>query len=458
MHFLVCCLLVLLATTTDATSVQPTFTCWYTSYTTGTPVPTVILGYANTAPSNTSATSINIITPVTYNGEQPTIFRAGVVPYAAYIGLIARDTLKWTIDGASLIVTPENLNEATRCINTDYATRCPTSVTNFCDDGSYCNGNEFCFADTIGGPVGACHRTTESVICSTGLICSETRRACIAPVTLPPPTYSPTSAPTTPATGRPTSASPTNAPTTKAPTNAPTNVPTVLPRPVATETVCQSDSDCVVFNNFCDGVYVCNELTSTCIEADSNYDPCTKDRALLRDYYATEVNQSVRPVSVVCNEGARLCIESVSCQFNMDCSDGLVCNGEEQCVAGECYYQRDRSMAAICHTTMSATCSEPDGCVLVGDEAHTPANHSWNHTGNHTRHHSHHIDPALLGIVVGAITLIGLMVVFGFLYFEFNKPDSAVLPSSVNQQQSMKRPFAGKIGRKFNNKYGVKMQ
>lgn len=455
---LLACVLLLLSTLDATASIQPSLSCWYTSYATGTAVPTVILGYTNNGNTSLVVTDPNVITPSSYNGNQPTLFLSGTVPYAYYIALTGRVTLTWVVGDAILTVAPEQLNEATRCINTVYASQCPTSVVSFCDDGSYCNGNEICFADVMGGQTGACYHTTEVVTCPDGLVCSEVRRACVLPVTQPPPTDSPTRAPTKAPTPFPTVVP------TPRPTNAQTTPPTLRPTGAPTEallytTTCTSDVDCRQFDNFCDGSYVCNELTTRCIEADANYDPCTRDRHLLRKYYATLSNESTTPVSVVCDKSARLCVESVSCGTNLDCSDGLVCNGVEQCIAGQCYYQHDQSINAVCETSRNMTCSEPDGCSPVNSEFHPPGNTSWNHTGNHTRDHLH-INPSLLGILVGGITLVGLLLIFGFMYFEFNKSDYTELPTNVTQQQpqQMKRPFAKKFGHKFNNKYGVKQQ
>ena len=438
----------------NAVSIQPTFTCWFNTYDTGSARRNIIMGYKPT--NDVTSGSLNVITPLSYNGSQPSVYGTTINPFATTIRLITETPITWTIDGLSRTVGPTDWIEANRCINSAYSFQCPTSIINFCEDGSYCNGNEICFPDVIGGPVGACHHTTEVVVCSGNLICNDTVRACVSPVTVPPPTVSPTGAPTTKA---PTQ-SPTRLPTTVPPTFQPTPSPTVAtnPPPRVTEpprtteptrtneptqavtlpvleeeedmtqdVSCQVDEDCATASNFCKGPYVCNQFTGTCVPSDVRYDPCQSFRSTLRDYYAS-VNATTFPISITCSEAPQLCIESFTCQTNMDCSDNLVCNGVELCIAGQCYYQRDQSLAAVCRTNLPVTCTEPDGCSLVEPLVLNTTAPTYNHT-----HHHHHngISPTILGLVVGAVVLVGLVILVCILYFEFNTSSEPIAYAPV---------------------------
>lgn len=459
MHAVLSLLLLTVVFAPIRAAIQPTFSCWFTSYATGSPIPTIILGYANTNSSDVTAT-INSITPSNYDTNKPTLFKAGGEPFAIILGLTSNESVTWTIDGLSRTVLPiTDLTSQNRCINSIYANSCPTSILNFCEDGSYCNGNEICFPDVLGGSHGACHQTTEVVVCPNDLVCSDTVRACISPTTLPPPTLTPTSAPTMAPTMAPTTPIHTEAPTTVPPTNVLSNEsvttapPTENPteRVIAEETTCQSDEDCNAFTNFCQGQFVCNQLTSLCIQSDANYDPCYSYRTTLRNYYAS-TNSTSFPISITCHEEAKLCVESFTCRTNLDCSDNLLCNGEEICVSGQCYYQEDQSISAVCHTTLPSACNEPDGCSLIGKAVIMP-----NHPSNSShQHHSHNgVSPVVVAIIVGVVVFIGFVILMGILYFEFNQ--SAKYSMGNNEDQVLvQSQFQSKFRGKLNTKYGFK--
>lgn len=397
------------------------------------------------------------MTPLSYNGSQPSLYDIKGSNYAITLALTS-NSVTWQIDNLWVTVSLSDLTEAVRCINTVHSSQCPTSIAGFCDDGSFCNGNEICFPDVMGGSTGACHYTTEVIRCASGLVCNETVRACVSPVTLPPPTTAPpTMAPTTKAPTR----SPTRAPTTQPPTNWPTRIPISTPPPtnrdtiveeppkppvddviISEEHVCQNDGDCASVANFCRGTYTCNQLTSLCVQADLHYDPCSDYRTTLREYYSS-TNATSFPVSITCAEAPKLCVESFTCQSNMDCSDNLMCNGIELCVSGQCYYQSDQSLAAVCHTELDVTCSEPDGCSLIETLGHL---NSSSPTYNHTRHHHHNgISPTILGLVVGAVVIVGLIILGCTLYFEFNTTDEPTPTSGYKSVFNHRLPLGAKL-------------
>lgn len=377
-------LLSIVASTTA--TIQATFSCWFATYTSdATPLPNIVLGYTNNEIS--SVTVDNTIKPTLYNGQQPTLFSPGIVAIAHVVPVGTRDTilLTWTIGNLSLSINTSELTEATRCVNTVYATQCPTNIGNFCDDGAYCNGNEICFPDVVGGASGVCHNTTEVVVCpDASQHCDNTLRACIPVLTRSP-----------------------------APTRTPTGAPTVAITPQPTP-ACQVDSDCASLSEYCRGPFVCNQLTSDCVPADASYDPCYDSRTSLRQYYVTQ-NVSVLH-AVVCNEAARICAESVVCNTNAECSDNLICNGVELCVAGVCHYQRDQSINSVCHTDREMTCDEVKGCVPINEDAVIA--HPANMT-NSTHHPLSEPTPTALTVVVCIIVIIGVIILFAVIYFEF---------------------------------------
>lgn len=424
----------------SATSLNPSFSCWFTTYRTGTPLPNIVIGYENTGAFDLSINNTeggdNVLTPAVYNGLQPILFKPGRFPLSFIVSLEReRDSLEWTINGSTLIVDESDRTELKRCVNSDFASQCPTSVDNFCEDGSYCNGNEICFPNEVGGPVGICHRTTETIVCEDNtLVCSDSKRACVAPET-----ESPTSEPS-------------NAPT-GAPTSEPTNsaAPTVLV--ISDETACLSDLDCIGELNFCNGPRVCNQLTSFCVKQDVNYDPCLPYRATLRNYYDAN-NASSFPISIICSESQRLCVESFTCQTNMDCSDNLVCNGEELCIGGSCHYQRDQSIGAICHTALPMTCTEPEGCVPIeafvvpGSPTSPPP--PPQSTMPSTPHQGP--SPTIIGIIVAAIVFAGLVILGIILYFNFGGGGDSFQPSMTIGQYNLASKMRGPVN------FGVKYQ
>lgn len=419
-------------------AVQPTYDCWFT---TDGSMPTIVLGYANIDPvetiinvtysSDTDAT--NVLIPLSYNGVQPTLFETGSHPLTLAIHLYDQnDTIKWNINGLLVLVSPLDLTPEKRCFNSVYASRCPTSITDFCNDGSYCNGNEICFPDVMGGPTGVCHHTTEIIVCETSdLVCNDTLRACAIPVTLPPPTVAPTEAPT-------------QEPTTEA---IVTETPTLLvlpPRNTNNNVPCKEDIDCEGVVRFCTGSHVCNQLTSMCIPADTNFDPCYNYRTSIRDYYAL-TNKTISPVSVTCLEQERHCTESLTCQTNRDCSDNLRCNGVEQCIDNQCYYQEDQSTSAVCQSSIQMACNETHGCFPI--EELLIVTPTMNHT--HSPLPDHTISPIVIGIAIGILVLTGLVILLCVIYFEFNTGDSFTSSMDIGKQLIFSSKMRGNFGRKI---------
>ncbi len=427
-------LLALCAIVSGSGTVQPTFSCWFSEDGLSK---NIVLGYANIEPSealiNVTDSAepvddmVNFITPIVLNGAQPSQFNIGSLPYALVLKQIEESTITWNINGLILSVSSNDLTESKRCFNSAFTSQCPTSIPNFCDDGSYCNGQEICFPDMMGGPTGVCHRTTEAIICDDSeMVCNDTIRACISPVKeTPPPTDTPT------------------VPTTDAPTLS--ELPLIV-----RDVVCQSDSDCEGLVTYCNGHHICNQLTSKCIPREVNYDPCHNYRTTMRKYYSSLSSDTIAPFSIVCLEEERHCMESVTCQTNKDCSDNLICNGVEQCVDNQCLYQGDQSIKAVCHSNIPMTCNESSGCVPV--EAYTLIPGVPTFTSNHTAPPSGVKDttPIIFGVVVSILVLIGFVILGVVLYFEFNTNGSYLHSMDIGK----KLTFASQMRNQFGNKYG----
>lgn len=418
-------------------AVQPTFDCWFTP---DGATSNIVLGYANIDPTDTvvnvtyssDTDATNVITPLSYNGVQPTLFKTWSHPLTLVIQLYDQnDTIKWNINGLLLSVGPGDLTPQKRCFNSVYTTQCPTSIINFCNDGSYCNGNEICFPDVMGGPTGVCHHTTEIIVCETsGHVCNDTLRACAIPVTLPPPTMTPTEAPT------------------MVPTEV-TGTPTLLvlpPRNNNDNVSCQYDNDCIDIVRYCTGGHVCNQLTSLCIPADANYDPCNNYRTSIRDYYSL-VNQTTLPVSVVCLEQEKHCMESLTCQTNRDCSDNLLCNGIEQCIDNKCYYQEDQSMSAVCRSGIHMSCNETYGCFPIEELTIVTPHPSTNHT--HLPLPNHRTSPIVIGVAIGILVLTGLVILLCVIYFEFNNGDSYLSSMDIGRQLTLSSKMRGQFDKRL---------
>ena len=104
--------------------IYPIFNCWYYSTVTSpsnetTMVVNLRMSYNNTSPSSVTRTLDNIITPVAYNGVQPTLFYGGFNIDAFVISDImdklTTDSIVWGIGSEVLTLTSENVTVATRC-------------------------------------------------------------------------------------------------------------------------------------------------------------------------------------------------------------------------------------------------------------------------------------------------------------------------------------------------------
>src|ERR1700761_7875297 len=270
-------------------SIQPMFNCWFLTYHRGEKEveynydriihrKNIIFGY--TSSFNTrqvidithrnirtgNNTGINVVYPLEYNNQQSSMFFPGNSPYA----LIIRDTfnilkhrdgrIHWIINDKTATVTEKDIRSDTQCYN-KYSQSCSTLIDGFCEDNSYCNGREVCYPNLDNDYTGQCMKTTEVIVCDNiDMLCNDTTLNC---------TYN--NHDTVIVTQQPTNTyTPTERPTTISVVVLPTEEPT-------TETpdfICSNTADCIGYNSFCKGSFVCSDITSTCIQFDNSYDPC----------------------------------------------------------------------------------------------------------------------------------------------------------------------------------------
>lgn len=330
------------------TPLTPQLSCWFNSYDNGTRQTHLVMGYENTALTNTliyvqqgpvTDPLKNIITPFEYNGRQQDLFRTGVHPFDFEIIdrlqiLQSGSTISWSLGTVILRInagdlTPDNICQAR------YPNNCPLWIRNFCNDASFCNGHEICtpkFVRQVSQErFGVCQAALRVVSCEPGLLCDENLLGCAQP-----PTNSPTETPT-------------NQPTDAA-VVVTTEEPVITLHPVPVE--CNTDLDCASKQTFCLGASTC--VANKC-EFNGNYNPCS----------ANGVNGIVvvgkGVLMNVCEEGSRSCISYYTCSTNAECDDGLLCTGTETC--GD----------SICHPGSPLQCVDPSilcvesvGCGPLG--------------------------------------------------------------------------------------------
>jgi hypothetical protein len=195
----------LLATTllilSTSGEIIPDWNCWFNTYESNVRVTNLVFSYNNTLNTDvivSSSQSQNYLTPSQFNGQQPDIFKAG---YNAYImtlkdvdNTLASGSIQWHVD-RSVSVDQSNIVETQRC-DIKYKGTCPLWIEHFCEDSSYCNGQETCFSVAIFGMLtsrsfGACSRPSNGVICDVTSHCNESALACISKATPPPPPPAP---------------------------------------------------------------------------------------------------------------------------------------------------------------------------------------------------------------------------------------------------------------------------
>ena len=400
------------------------FSCWFTTYDTinDKRIINLILGYNNINDNNIfiaiSDTSnlvnpLNLIYPYNFNGIQPDLFNIGNNPFAFIIidqnNILLSNTsnyIQWTLNTSNIIINSTLINNNTLC-NTLYSNDCPLNITNFCDDGIYCNGLEYCYSPFPNLDIlGTCLQQQNETICpSLNMICDELNLTCYNNTNTPTTSLSPTNNPTTSTisptnsptistisptdsptistispTDNPTS-SPTSIITSVSPTNSPTKSPTLSPTnnpetssPTILETElgsCNNNIDCFIYNNFCQGDYICDNITNQCIPFDINYNPCNNGNIL--EIFKNNSNNENLPLSIVCVEHLLLCVESFTCNNNNDCQDDLICNGNEECINGICQLTSNQSLSSICGSNFNSipsnqlSCLESQGCFLIKD-------------------------------------------------------------------------------------------
>jgi hypothetical protein len=199
-------------------SVEPKFSCWFDTYEQQqyqhsgekTKTKNLVFGYNNSVDMDVTLlfTSIaNTFTPSLYNGQQPDIYRIGSNPleFAIKDFRNGQGSITWFLDQTLLTVNLEtDLSMANRC-DTLYHDSCAVKIEHFCEDSSFCNGEETCFSTSIFGVQtpnvrGVCSPAPIAPVCPMNSPCDETRLACHRPETPAPTivTAKPTSAPTKP--------------------------------------------------------------------------------------------------------------------------------------------------------------------------------------------------------------------------------------------------------------------
>lgn len=325
--------------------VVPLFSCWFPSYgPQGQCLQNLVLSYNNTGNATLTISlgpGQNALSPPSYDGQQPVLFLPGLQLFVATLGNVT-DTVTWLLDNTTLNVSLSALTSATQC-SALFPTSCPTGLAGFCEDGVYCNGAEFCFSSVF-GPTGSCSAPASGINCSAGTQCSENPATCLATAA---PSEAPTPAPTAAPTGQPTLA-PTPAPT-RAPTSAPTQAPTAAP--TAPPQCSAQRPDCSARDSFCLGPASCDTQSGLCLY-DTSWSACAQ----------SDANQTL--LLVECVEELQLCVQSVACETNEQCNDGLYCNGLEYCLNGTCFGQVNTSLAAICGAG-AVTCTESAQCVAA---------------------------------------------------------------------------------------------
>lgn len=114
-------------------TIYPSFQCWYYTGNETQMIVNLRLSYNNTSPTAVSRPldSLNTITPVVYNGHQPTLFYSGFNQGAFIISdtldMLHQDRIEWHLGEQTLTLTEQNITVATRC-PTNAPTAAPTAA------------------------------------------------------------------------------------------------------------------------------------------------------------------------------------------------------------------------------------------------------------------------------------------------------------------------------------------
>jgi hypothetical protein len=179
-------------------SVIPEWNCWFNTYSTtgGERTRNLLFSYNNTLQSEViiaTSSEENHLEPSLFNGQQPNIFKVGYNMYALLLRNVTATQLIWQLDNVTLTVNLSELTRETRC-DVKYKGICPmsTGLEHFCEDDSYCNGEETCFPPVIFGlmtarTIGVCTRPSQGVICGPSANCNESTLSCLSTQAPPPP-------------------------------------------------------------------------------------------------------------------------------------------------------------------------------------------------------------------------------------------------------------------------------
>jgi hypothetical protein len=196
-------LLLLLLFGLTLSQVTPSFSCWFSTYNGSARITNLVYSYNNSLTADViipvDALGGNTLTPLGFNGQQPDIFKAGFNTFALVLtdsaGTISRGGfIVWQLGNTTLRTEPQHITNASRC-DTAYNGSCPSgwpdqALDHFCEDASFCNGQEGCFSLSLFGTLttrtmGVCAGSQFGVSCPVGQRCGEDPPACFT-VTAPP--------------------------------------------------------------------------------------------------------------------------------------------------------------------------------------------------------------------------------------------------------------------------------
>ncbi len=160
-----------------------------------------------------------------------------------------------------------------------------------------------------------------------------------------------------------------------------------LRTPALTVQCSTEQSDCSAYDSFCSGPARCDVQAGHCVYQSVEYTACPE-----------RLEGSV--IGMQCIEEQHLCAQTVDCESDSQCTDDLLCNGQEACVDGECVSQEDYS----CGDEESFECVEGVGCVALQNY---PISNG-----------------AIVGIVIGAAVVVLLFVGIILCYLYYSKRES----------------------------------
>ena len=187
---------------------------------------------------------------------------------------------------------------------------------------------------------------------------------------------------------------PTEAPSAE-PTPAPTHAPTSEGE-VYLETQCSLGfPDCSPYDTFCYGTTTCDTVNGYCVLDNPEFTPCTAPVPFIRP----GVN-----ASWVCVEQTSLCVVQITCFSDLDCNNGVICDGKEICVSGSCFPAVDQSLEAVCQGS-NFVCIEGEGCMATN----LPDGH------------------LLAGVLVGVFVVLVAVGMFFYFYLRRMRPPTESL-------------------------------